>query len=50
MPFLELIVQNESGMAGDYNSDWDGISDPAEANATCVGRIAKSEANSDCEH
>lgn len=48
--FLKLIVQNESGMAGDYNTNWDEISDPVEASATCAGRIAKLEADSDCEH
>ena len=48
--FLKLIVKNESGMAGDYNTNWDEISDPVEASATCAGRIAKLEADSDCEH
>lgn len=47
---LELIVQNKSGMVGDYNSKWDPISEPAEANATRARRRAKLEANSNCEH
>lgn len=37
-------------MAGDYNSKWDPISDPTEANATCARRTTKLEGDSDCEH
>lgn len=37
-------------MAGDYNINWDEISDSVEVSVICVGRIVKLEVDFDCEY